>query len=167
MCFNACTVCALCYVCWTESVGMQWVVVLCTCRRAQAWWLVWGQIWTQGWIITCTCATEANTQTHTQAHRNTQLLLHTHYNMVCVCVCAVTSLAHVHVMTQGVGVSQLVTSCVAVLTSPHHFQSLSPSCYTHCRLSYDVALLHLHWVLSHNNINRTTMQSLSAAAMDN
>ena len=51
--------------------------------------------------------------------------------MVCVCVCVVTLLAHVHVMTQGVGVLQLVTSCVAALTSPHtttmyHFQSLCP-----------------------------------------
>ena len=36
ICFNVCTVCALCDVCWTEVVGMQCVVVLCTSERAQA-----------------------------------------------------------------------------------------------------------------------------------
>ena len=29
MCFNVCTACALCDVCWTEAVGVQGVVVLC------------------------------------------------------------------------------------------------------------------------------------------
>ena len=97
-----------------------------------------------------------HTDTHIQAHRQHKTTPHIPYYVdACVCVCVLALLAHVHVMTRRIGVSQLVTSCVAVLTSPHHFQS-------HCRLSYHVELLHLHWVLSHNNINRTTMHSAAS-----
>ena len=129
MCFNVCTVSALCDVCWTEAVDMRCVVALCTSTRAQAWWLV-TRMWLDHHMHMCHRSQHTDTHTSTQKHKTT------HFNMVCVCavcVCAVPSLAHVHVMTQGVGVSR---QCL-----------LHPTIFSHCahyHLSYLVVLLHLH-----------------------
>ena len=77
------------------------------------------------YVFQCICMW-CHTDTHIQTHRQHKTTPHIPYYVdACVCVCVLALLAHVHVMTQGVGVS-LVTACVAVLTSPHHFQSLCP-----------------------------------------
>ena len=115
---------------------------------------------------------------HVMSHRRTHIYKHTESTSysthtilwcvfldawLCVCRCAVTSI---------IGTCACNDSrSLGVDVSRHVSQSkLNPTifnCYTHCRLSYHMALLHLHWVLSHNNINRATMQSLLAAAIDN
>ena len=146
-------------MCCTEAVGVQCVVVLCS-SRPQAWWLV-TRMGPDHHMHMCHRSQHRHTHTSKQKHTT---IAHTHYNMVCLCgdfvgTCACNDSR-----------SGCVTTGHVIRRSPNFtppFSVTVPSRYTHCRLSYHMALLHLHWVLSHNNISRTTMQSLLATAMGN
>ena len=142
MCFN---VCALCDVCWTEAVGMQCVVVLCTSRRAQAWWLV-----------TCMGPDHhmhmcQRSQPQTYKHTETHNYCSTHTMCLCVgfvgtracddsrsrCVTTGHVMRHSPIFTHPFSVTVptdvcLITWCCSIFTEVSLITTLTEQLCSHC-----------------------------------
>ena len=108
---------------------------------------VWMSVWWLWWHMCMNVVDVTQTYTYIQAYKHAENTkpLHTYHTMVCVSGCLIV---YVSVCDDCIGTCACNDSrSLGVDVSRHESQrKLHPTifnCYTHCRLSYHVALLHL------------------------